>query len=118
MRIEVRIIPKSEMPYDTWDNYYITNDGDFVFEIADTGNIIFNRIMLIHAMVEQLLTDVNGISAKAITDFDMNSQKSEEPGEEVDAPYRNQHLIAKAVEMLICAHLNIPWKLYNGGIMK
>lgn len=112
MKVEIKIIPRSEMPYDTFDNYFWRGDV-LVFEIAETGNWLTERMMLLHAMVEQLLTEIKGISPAEITAFDMAYKGDGEPGEEINCPYRNEHLIAKAVEMLLCSHMDIPWKTYE-----
>lgn len=113
MEIKVQIVPPSQIRYDTWDDWTIDQYGNIHFQIADSGNDLYNKICMVHAIIEELLTSAKGVSEEEITKFDLEYKGDDEPGEELAAPYRDEHLIAKAVEMLLCSHLGIPWKIYN-----
>ena len=113
MEIKIHILPSHQMRYDTWDDWQVDKDGNITFQIADAGNDLYNKICLVHAIIEELLTSAKGVSEETITKFDLEYTGDDEPGEELAAPYRDEHLIAKAVEMLLCAKLGIPWKEYN-----
>jgi hypothetical protein len=114
MKITINIIPHSQMRYDTLDDWQMDGDN-IVFQIVDTGNNLYTKIVLVHALVEQLLTEAKGISEEEITRFDVDHPDSLEPGLEQNAPYRSEHLLAEGIERLICAYLNIPWREYNQG---
>jgi hypothetical protein len=116
MKIEVIFKKKDEMKYDTWDYYYYKEDGSLVFEIANTGVDSFNRLLLIHAMIEELLAQKDGITIKQIDEFDHSYHGKGEPGEEVKCPYRDAHVTAKGVEMILCAKMGIPWKVYEENL--
>jgi hypothetical protein len=113
MQITIEIIPAYLMRYDTWDDWQVDKEGNITFQIADAGNDLHNKMTLVHALIEQLLTEAKGVSEETITKFDLEYAGDDEPGEEPSAPYRDEHLIATAVEMLICSHLGLPWKEYN-----
>jgi len=114
MKIAVNIKKKEEMPYNTYDDYYIKDDT-LVFDIVGSQNDVYTRIMLVHALVEQILSEAKGISSEAITAFDLSHNDCREPGEHPDSPYKMAHLIAKGIEMLLCANLGIDWREYENG---
>jgi hypothetical protein len=124
MRITIKIQPKEKMRYDTVGDYFMERNGHgeisaLHFEIADTGNDYYNRMILIHEMVEQLLCESRGISEESITAFDEAFEKNRkegntsEPGDERNAPYRDPHCFATGIERMICAILQIPFKEYD-----
>lgn len=125
MKIEIEIKPIDQMRYPTVGDYYYKKDGTLKFEIADTGNVVYNTMVLIHEMVEELMTKQLGITEKKISDFDLKFESEREsgmhgmeaePGFDVRSPYQSEHMIATAVEMIICAHLGIKWNKYNYDI--
>ena len=56
-RIEVVFQPVEKMRYATVGDYFPKKDGTLRFEIADLGDTFFNKMILIHEMVEQALTE-------------------------------------------------------------
>lgn len=119
-KIDIRIVlmPKNEMPYDTYDYYRRLPSGSLLITIADTGNAIYNKLLIIHALIECFLCEIDGVKFEDIDKFDMEFDKKhpgsmDEPGEDSDAPYKKEHLIANAVEALICACTGTSWKEYN-----
>ncbi len=112
MNIEIKIKPKGTIRAQQFDDYYF-KDGVLVFEVADLGNDFYNKLVLIHAIIEQALTEYKGIKEEEITKFDMEHLDSEEPGLEMDCVYRNEHLLAEGIERILCAYLNIPWTQYE-----
>lgn len=125
MKIEIEVKPLSSMRYNTLGDYFYKKDGTLRFEIADTGNDTYNTMILIHEIIEELMTKVKGINEKKITEFDFKFEKEREsglhgiesePGFDIRSPYEPEHMIATAVEMIICAHLGIKWNKYNYDI--
>jgi hypothetical protein len=126
MKIEIEIKDIDNMRYPTVGDYYEKEDGTLKFEVADTGNPFYNKMVLIHEMIEQAMTEYLGITEQSIMDFDLQYEKEreegkheddEEPGFEPDAPYQREHTIATAVEMMMCAHVGIAWNTYDDHIM-
>lgn len=126
MRIEIEIRPIEKMRYATCGDYFYKEDGTLRFEIADTGNEFYNKMILIHEMVEEALTKHLGITEKQIMDFDLYYEKrreqglvpkESEPGFDKNAPYVREHTVATAIEMLMCAHAGISWNDYDNHVM-
>jgi len=115
MKIEIQIKALKDMPYQgEFDFYDYREDGTLFFEVADLGNPHLTKVMLIHAIVEELLATYQEITSKVITDFDIAYKGDGEPGEELDCPYREAHLMAKGIEMILLAKMGIPLKTYEG----
>lgn len=126
MKIETEIKPKDQMRYDTVGDYYFLTDGTLKFEVADSGNPLYNWMVLIHEMTEFALLEHRGIPVQTIDEFDMMYEKEreqnfhdidDEPGFDNRSPYREEHTLATAVEMMICAHAGISWMDYNEVII-
>jgi hypothetical protein len=116
MKIIVETVSPEAMRYDTLDDWYISKDQTLHFQIADVGNPLFQKIIFVHALIEQLLTEAQGIKEEQISQFDMDHPQSDEPGLEKDAPYRDAHLLAEGVERLLLSYLRIPWKEYEEAL--
>lgn len=116
----------AEMRYPTVGDYYHKEDGTLKFEIADTGKPLYNLMVLIHELVEYALITEKGLPIDVVDQFDLMFEKEreenyhdldEEPGFDNRSPYRQEHTLATAVEMMICAHAGISWKDYNEAII-
>ena len=113
--MKVLFLPKGLLRFNQIDDYqYI--DGELVVSVAETGNEVFNKLVLIHALVEEMLTKANGIKEEDISTYDSEHLTSVEPGLERDAPYRDAHLIAEGIERMLCGYLKIPWKDYEDAL--
>jgi hypothetical protein len=110
---------KDKLRYDTLDDYGVdVGTNRLWFDIRDTGVEGYNIILLIHALVEYILTQSRGIPVTLIDSFDERHTDSEEPGDEVNSPYRNEHNMAVGIERILCAYMNIPWKVYEEALIK
>jgi hypothetical protein len=116
MKIDVKFIPHNVVRNNQWDDYLYDEDGNLIFLIGETGNPLYNKVMLVHALVEQLLTEENGIAEESISKFDAEHLESEEPGNELDCPYKDEHLLAEGIERMIFAFLKHPWKQYEEAL--
>jgi len=113
------------MRYPTLGDYYYKKDGTLKFEIAETGNFLYNKMILVHELIEQALTERRGITAELIDAFDLNYEKEresgkhgkgDEPGFDIRCPYYPEHTLATAVEMIICAHVGVSWAKYEDDL--
>lgn len=112
-KIEIEIIPLNEQRYDSLGDYYFKK-GILHFKITDTGNPFYNKLILIHELVEQTLTEAKGVKESTILRHDLEFEKlvkdgkipDGEPGEHKNSPYRAEHLLAEVVERLMLNHLN------------
>lgn len=104
MKIEVRILP--QIRNNQLGDYYYYDDT-LIFEIKDTGNPIHNKLILIHEIIEESLTNYKDISELEISKFDIENPELDEPGDSINAPYHREHIIASAVENILCMYLGI-----------
>jgi hypothetical protein len=118
MRIEVEIKPYKMMRYPTLGDFFWRDQETLRFEIADTGNDLFNEMILLHEIKEEMLTRARGLTEPEILDYDLKHLGSDDPGMEVDAPYHKEHLFSTADEMLMCSFLGIPWSVYCKTLAK
>lgn len=126
-KIKVEIVPLKKQRYDTLGDYY-EKAGVLHFKITDTGNPLHNKIILIHELIEQTLTEAKGIKESTILRHDLEFEKlikdglvpeDAEPGEHKNSPYRREHILAETVERLILNHLNQEtFTEYNDKIFK
>ena len=114
---QITIEFRNDIKNDQLDDYGI-NKNELWFQIKDTGVELYNLILLVHAMVEYMTTQARGIPLAIIDKFDDRHQDSEEPGDEVNSPYRNEHNMAVGIERILCAYMNIPWKVYEEALIK
>lgn len=112
LEISINIVPRSKMRYDTLDDYHREN-GRLVVDICGIGNNTYERMLLIHALTEQLICEYMGISDETITAWDRAHLHSPEPGDAPGCPYLVPHGVAMAVERMIAAVLKIPWEKYE-----
>ena len=106
-----------EMRYPTSGDYF-ERDGALVFQIAESGNAVYDRLVLIHEMIEQLLCEKAGISNEQIDEWDMAYKEQGEPGDHPKAPYYRQHGIATGIERIIAAELGIDWWDYDSTVAR
>jgi hypothetical protein len=126
MKIEIEIKPMAQMRYSTVGDYYILPDGSLKLEIADTGNVFYNFMVLVHEIIEYSLLAQRGVDIEIIDKFDTDFEKErkmglhdlgDEPGFDYRSPYGREHTLATAVEMLMCAHAGLSWNDYNETII-
>jgi hypothetical protein len=112
--IQVAFVPVDKMRYESLGDYFY-KDGILHFKIVDTGNPLYNKIILIHEMIEQTLTEARGIKEEQILKYDLEFEtlrkagkvgENDEPGEGKGSPYRREHLLAEIVERLMLNHLD------------
>ena len=121
-RIEVNIIPHKDQRYNTVGDYYFTPDGTLVFNISDCGNDFANELILVHEIVEEMLTRKRGITEPDIMAFDELYEQEradglhtadDEPGWDERCPYLKEHAFAESVERLCANELSINWLDYD-----
>jgi hypothetical protein len=116
--IKIEFIPKKKMRYDTLDDYQYKK-GVLTFQIADTGNKVYNMLLLFHSMIEQFTAECKDITSEDVDDFDFAHDKYRgEIGDLPNCPYRDQHGLAMALERILCSYLGIPWKTFDDYVSR
>ena len=119
MKINVNIQDKNLMRYDTLGDYHYVKFLDtLVFDIADTGNDVYNKLILIHELVEELLTSQKGIKEEDIMKWDKEHLDSEDPGSIKTAPYHKEHKVAEKIEKFLIEMMNMSWTKYEKELNK
>ena len=104
---------------DDWqDPVRHSNALEFRTQVADTGNIDYNFLVLMHAFVEQYLCYKHKITDEQVTTFDMDHSELDDPGEELSAPYHDEHMVANQIEAELSVALGVEWKAYETAIEK
>jgi hypothetical protein len=114
--------------------------------VSDLKDWRFNMLVGVHELIEAILCKNAGISQQSVDDFDMTYEQARtsfadpdpnnphrlrlfqvydcnceitdtsEPGDDVHAPYHEQHKIATAHETSLATSLDVDWDEYNGAI--
>lgn len=120
-------INKLEKRYDTIGDYYRDLEGHDIVTTIDTGNDIYNDLVLIHELVERVMTKHKGITIEQIDNHDLMFEKErkeglhsefEEPGNDFRAPYIKEHKLATKIELMIARHLGVDIEEYEKTLNK
>jgi hypothetical protein len=102
---------------------YFEKGNRVVIEVFDQGDEDKNFLVAVHEFLEQYLTKREGITNEMIDDFDFKYEenrnkddKTSEPGDHPDCPYRNAHRFATIVEQMVAHQLGIDWCEYDKNI--
>lgn len=115
--INIKFVEPDGQRYKTCGDYWET---DNTIEIRITKQIESKRnlLILLHEMIEYILTEDAGIKEQDIMNFDLEWEKlaepkEDEPGNNKWAPYYNQHRIAENFERQLATLLQIDWFDYE-----
>lgn len=110
--VTIHVIPHSHQRYQTAGDWQI-RDNKLYIDISDTGNWRSNMLVALHELTEALLCTDDLVTQEQVDKFDLAYSGDSEPGDEVDAPYRDQHCFATAVERMVCAAMRMAWKEHD-----
>ncbi len=113
MKINIETIPHDKQRYETVGDYWIDNDGVIQVRISEMSNPIHMQAVILHELFEFFLCMKLGIEEPDIMQFDLEHLDSDEPGDEVNAPYRDEHCFATAVERVFIAACKESYKEYD-----
>ncbi len=122
MKINIETIPHDQQRYPTCGDYWIDAEGVLQVRVSDLGNDQYAEMIIVHELVELFLCKAKGVSFESIDAFDKAFEEkrvagnADEPGDNDSAPYREEHLFATGVEMLLCAKLGINWAKYEKAV--
>ena len=113
LRIEIEVIPHESQRYDTAGDYWVDELGVLQVRVSDMGNQYYEGMVIIHELIEELLTRFKGISEPDIMQFDIEHLDSDDPGSLEDAPYHSEHMFALEIERAMCEYMGFVWDEYD-----
>jgi hypothetical protein len=112
MKIIVETIPHDKQRYDTAGDWFWTgNDLNIRVSYMDDWRHV--AAVAVHELVEVLLCRNKGIGQAQVDVFDTTYKGDGEPGDDPQAPYRDEHCYATAVERMLIAAFGISWDEYD-----
>lgn len=122
INIRIKTIDHNQQRYSTVGDYFYNADGSLQIFVSNLGSKKMEMLVAFHEIVEQLLTEEQGVNEEAITNFDIYYEKrreqglveeNSEPGFDPSAPYKIQHTIATGFELILAGILGVDWKEYE-----
>src|SRR5438874_9307603 len=111
MKIHIETIPHDQQRYPTVGDYWEENGVEQV-RVSQMRDWRYEVLVAVHELIEMAITKHRGIEEAAISEFDINFEKTREqglvtgePGDHVKAPYRKEHFFATNLERLFAAEL-------------
>jgi hypothetical protein len=122
VRINIEVIPHEEQRYPTVGDYWL-EDGVQQVRVSRLPDWRYEILVAVHEIVELAITRHRGISEELISDFDVDferarelMQRSGEPGDHPDSPYRRENFFATNLERLLAAELDVDWFEYESYV--
>lgn len=112
MNVRIEVIPHAKQRYNTLGDWLFEGD-DLVIRVSASGDWRSDMLVAIHELVEVVLCKADGVTQEVVDAFDMSHPDSEEPGDEPNAPYRDQHCHALAVERMVAAAMKYSWQHHD-----
>jgi hypothetical protein len=118
--IHIQVIPHDSQRYETLGDYFRDENGTLQIRVSQMSKNEYEMLIMIHEIVEVMLTEHRGIPEPEITAFDIEFEKNrtntiDEPGDDPQAPYCSEHCTATGIERILCAELKENWKNYEEG---
>jgi hypothetical protein len=102
------------MRYPTAGDWEWLPDGALMLKVPEYGgNDISVMLVAIHEMIEAYLCKRDGITDEQVTKFDTDNPLLEEPGDDLAAPYHQQHVIAMEIEKACATATRTDWKAHD-----
>ena len=122
LKILIETIPHEEQRYATVGDWFIDPDGTIHIRVSDLGDYRKEVAIAIHELIEMMLCRDRGITQDEVDVFDKQFEASrvegndDEPGDDPEAPYVNEHCFATGIERLLIAEFGLSWKEYDDKV--
>lgn len=113
MKIIINTIGHRDQRYKTIGDWVIEDNGDIEIFVSDLGDWRYNYLLALHELVESALCKDRKIPQKLVDQYDIARPDDDEPGDNSDAPYHKEHMIASAIERTMCQFMGINWNKYE-----
>ena len=124
--IEIEFIPHNKQRYPAVGDWRtVHGPGDkkvLLISVSQLYDARYEWLVALHELTEVLLCQHRGITQESVDKFDIEFEKSrhpdndDEPGDEPDAPYRDEHCIATGVGRILASQLGVSWKNYEAEL--
>jgi hypothetical protein len=118
MEIWIKSIPIKKMRWGIMGDYF-TNTPDLTnIRVAETGNLIYDRLLAIHETIEDTINKALGITDKEIDDYcDKKRAEGIMPDScDKDSPIHDTHMFCDMIERMVCEKCGIKQEDYNRRI--
>jgi hypothetical protein len=115
MRIIIETLPHAEQRYDTVGDWYVDAEGTWQIRISALGNWKQEMLVAMHELVEMALCQAHDVTSREVDAFDLHWKAHhdiDEPGDDLTAPYYQEHQIATALERFMAVQLGVAWSEY------
>lgn len=114
----IETIPHSKQRYETIGDWKIDKAGNIKIKVSSLGDWRFEFLVGIHELIEVVLCRHRGITGQSVDEFDMSHLDLDEPGEDPQAPYHKEHMLAMDIERMLASELSVDWEEYSKAIDK
>jgi hypothetical protein len=119
MNVTIKTIKHSKQRYPTIGDWYFDKNDDLVIKVSVMGDRRFEMLVAVHELIEVLICDEFGITDEEVTAFDIAFERKrlpgnkDEPGNDAQAPYFQEHQFATKVEKMLAKKLKVNWREYE-----
>lgn len=119
MKIVIETIPHEQHRYTTVGDWYYDADGTLQIKVSGLSDWRREMLVAIHELVEVLTCKNDGVGQEIVDKFDKDFEANrsgdneDEPGDEPDAPYVDQHCLATGIERILAQQWGVKWKDYE-----
>lgn len=120
--IVIQTIPHEKQRYDTVGDWINTPNDGILISISDMRDSRFEFLVALHELIEVTLCKLRGISEVSVDKFDIDYEKKRkpgddsEPGDDPDAPYKDEHFFATNLERQMAHEMGVDWNEYEKAI--
>jgi hypothetical protein len=122
--IFIKVIPASEQRLkENCGDYWYDENGTLNIRVSEIGSDkkswLYQRMIVIHELIEQTLTEYRGITEEEIQAFDekfyaeMDNGDYPEAGFHPNCPYLSAHTLSDNVERQMALYCDIDWFEYS-----
>lgn len=125
MNVRIEVIDHKDQRYETCGDWFHDEKGDLVIRVDRLSNWRLSMLVAVHELIEALVCKSDRIRENEVTEFDKKFEEErklglhgedDEPGDASDAPYRQAHSLAMAIERILSVALRVDWKKYENEI--
>lgn len=125
MRILIESIAHEEQRYDTCGDWF-ESAGPLTLHFArgPTLRVVVSALtderemllLAVHELIEAILCQHAGVSARTVDEFDLHFKGAGEPGDDPLSPYYAHHQFATHIEREVADLLGVDWDAYGKHI--